>query len=51
MSEYVDGAAVHAGGTAVLICTDALLDTRAKNVEEMELISALCVFVERASRQ
>jgi len=36
---------------AYLICTDALLDTRAKNVEEMELISALCAFVERASRQ
>ena len=34
---------------AYLICTDALLDTRAKDVEEMELISALCAFVERAS--
>jgi len=34
---------------AFLICTDALLDTRAKNVDEMELISALCAFVERAS--
>ncbi len=33
---------------AYLICTDALLDTRAKDVEEMELISALCAFVERA---
>jgi len=33
---------------AYLICTDALLDTRARNVEEMELISALCAFVERA---
>ncbi len=33
---------------AYLICTDELLDTRARNVEEMELISALCSFVERA---
>ena len=31
---------------AYLICTDDLLDTRARNVEEMELISALCSFVE-----
>ena len=35
---------------AYLICTDELLDTRARNVEEMELISALCSFVERAGR-
>ena len=34
---------------AFLICTDQLLDTRAKDVEEMELISALCAFVERAT--
>ena len=34
---------------AYLICTDALLDTRAEDVEEMELISALCAFVERAA--
>ncbi|MBT5756481.1 MAG: TM0106 family RecB-like putative nuclease [Acidimicrobiaceae bacterium] len=33
---------------AYLICTDELLDTRARTVEEMELISALCSFVERA---
>ncbi len=33
---------------AYLICTDDLLDTRARNVDEMELISALCSFVERA---
>ena len=33
---------------AYLICTDELLDTRAGDVEEMELISALCSFVERA---
>ena len=34
---------------AYLVCTDELLDTRARDVEEMELISALCSFVERAS--
>ena len=33
---------------AYLICTDELLDTRARTVEEMTLISALCSFVERA---
>ncbi|MDA9293092.1 TM0106 family RecB-like putative nuclease [bacterium] len=33
---------------AYLVCTDELLDTRARDVEEMELISALCSFVERA---
>ena len=33
---------------AYLVCTDELLDTRAKNVDEMGLISALCSFVERA---
>jgi uncharacterized protein len=33
---------------AYLICTDKLLDTRASTVEEMELISALGSFVERA---
>ncbi len=33
---------------AYLVCTDELLDTRAKNLDEMELISALCSFVERA---
>lgn len=32
---------------ASLICTDELLDTRARTVDEMELISALCAFVER----
>ncbi len=35
---------------AVLICTDELLDTRARDVEQMALISALCSFVERATR-
>jgi len=34
---------------AYLICTDELLDTRARTVDEMELVSALCSFVERAS--
>jgi uncharacterized protein len=34
---------------AYLICTNELLDTRARNVEEMELISALCSFVDRAT--
>lgn len=33
---------------AYLICTDELLDTRANSVDEMELISALCSFAERA---
>jgi uncharacterized protein len=31
-----------------VVSTDALLDTRARDVEQMELISALCAFVERA---
>jgi predicted RecB family nuclease len=34
---------------AFLVCTAELLDTRAGDVEEMKLISALCAFVERAS--
>jgi len=33
---------------AYLVCTDELLDTRARDVDEMALISALCSFVERA---
>ncbi len=33
---------------AYLVCTDELLDTRARDVDEMELISALCSFVDRA---
>ena len=32
---------------AYLICTDELLDTRARTVDEMDLISALCALVER----
>lgn len=34
---------------AYLVCTDALLDTRARNVEDMRLISTLNAFVERAT--
>ena len=33
---------------AFLVCTDKLLATRAKTVEEMKMIGALCSFVERA---
>ena len=33
---------------AYLACTEELLDTRARDVGEMALISALCAFVERA---
>ena len=36
---------------AYLVCTDELLDTRARDVEEMALISALCSFVEGASHR
>ncbi len=35
---------------AYLICTDELLDTRPRGVDEMELISALCAFAEGATR-
>ena len=34
---------------AYLVCTNELLDTRARNVDEMELISALCSFIEHAT--
>ena len=34
---------------AYLICTDELLDTRARDVGEMELVGALCAFAERAA--
>jgi predicted RecB family nuclease len=34
---------------AYLICTDDLLDTKARTVDEMGLIAALCSFVEQAS--
>jgi uncharacterized protein len=33
---------------AYLVCTEQLLDTRARDVEQMALISALCSFVEHA---
>jgi len=33
---------------ALLACTEDLLDTRARTVEEMRLVSTLCAFVERA---
>jgi uncharacterized protein len=36
---------------AYLICTEELLDTRARDVPQMTLISALCSFVERAHAQ
>lgn len=34
---------------AYLVCTDALLDTRARNVEDMRLIATLNAFVEKAT--
>ena len=34
---------------AFLVCTDKLLATRAKTVEEIKMIGALCSFVERAT--
>jgi uncharacterized protein len=34
---------------AYLVCTEELLDSRARNVKEVELISTLCSFVERAT--
>ena len=33
---------------AYLVCTDELLNTRARDVREMKLISTLCAFVEQA---
>ena len=33
---------------AYVICTDELLDARARDVDEMKLISTLCAFVEAA---
>ena len=35
---------------AVLVCTEALLNTRAKTVAEMQLIGGVCGFVEGAGR-
>ena len=34
---------------AYLVCTDDLLDSRARDVEEMKLIATLCAFVEAAT--
>jgi hypothetical protein len=34
---------------AYLVCTDELLNTRARDVREMKLISTLCAFVEQAT--
>jgi predicted RecB family nuclease len=34
---------------AFVVCTDALLDTRARDVGQMTLISAICALVERAT--
>ena len=33
---------------AYLVCTDRLLNSRARNIDEMRLISTLCAFVEWA---
>ena len=35
---------------AYLVCTEDLLNSRARDVEEMRLISTLCAFVEWADR-
>jgi uncharacterized protein len=35
---------------AYLVCTDELLSSRAKTIEDMELIATLCAFVEYADR-
>ena len=34
---------------AYVVCTDELLDARARDVEEMKLIATLCAFVESAT--
>jgi uncharacterized protein len=34
-----------------LVCTDRLLNSRARNIDEMRLISTLCAFVEYVDRQ
>jgi uncharacterized protein len=34
---------------AYLVCTDQLLNSRARDVDEMKLIAALCAFVEYAT--
>ena len=35
---------------AYLVCTDELLNSRARSVDEMRLISTLCAFVEYSAR-
>jgi uncharacterized protein len=35
---------------AYLVCTEALLNSRARDIENMRLISTLCAFVEYAQR-
>ena len=34
---------------AYLVCTEELLNSRARDVDQMRLISTLCAFVERAT--
>ena len=36
---------------AYLVCSPALLDARARNVDDMRLISTLCALVEEAARR
>jgi uncharacterized protein len=36
---------------AYLVCSPALLDARARNVDDMRLVSTLCALVEEAERQ
>ena len=36
---------------AYLVCTEELLNTRVRNIDEMKLVSTLCAFVEEAERQ
>jgi uncharacterized protein len=36
---------------AYLVCTEELLNTRVRNLDEMKLVSTLCAFVEEAERQ
>ena len=40
---------VPARALAYIVCTDELLDTRARSVAEMRLIGTLCTFVENAT--
>ena len=36
---------------AYLVCTEELLNTRVRNLDDMKLVSTLCAFVEEAERQ